>query len=507
MAVSTMGKRFVLCGGWLAAALLATLVLAAAALGTHYSPGQPGYLTAYPVAGSADNWIASDADASWVADVVPAAAPGQSTLRVFRIPANADPVTTTDVATLPSERVTVEGITTTPGAVWVGVTELTEPPTTPTTKVFKVGQTTPVVVHAGANLTDIVTGAGNTVWFLETLGSTQTQIGKIDSATSTPTTYPVLAGRTGGELAAGAEPDALVWFTELLPGNVMKLASFDPAAVAPANPIKNEIDIARCEPSCSPVHGPEGALWFLEATAAGTSITKMALAGTVGELTRHPFSTIFPTDLAAVDGAEPGLWFTTGFQGNIGLMAPDGTLKSLLCIGSGHPSQISAGPGANITFTQQRPADEVGRVSTTVQGSPCPPRPVPPAGGSRGGGRKATPKDTTPAKISLSGKASQRFSKAGTIVISVQSNEDCAARVQATVSTGGASKVFRSQLVTKRLVGGKRTKVTLKFRKGGVKAIRRALRRKKRLKANVNVSTQDRSGNRSSAKRSIKLKR
>jgi hypothetical protein len=37
--------------------------------------------------------------------------------------------------------------------------------------------------------------------------------------------------------------------------------------------------------------------------------------------------------------------------------------------------------------------------------------------------------------------------------------------------------------------------------------LRRALRRKKRLKANITVTTKDRSGNASTAKRRIKLKR
>jgi hypothetical protein len=141
-----------------------------------------------------------------------------------------------------------------------------------------------------------------------------------------------------------------------------------------------------------------------------------------------------------------------------------------------------------------------------AEGGPCLPPPAPPSGRS-GGGRARVTKDTTPAKISLRGARVQRLSRKGTIVVSVQCNEDCTARGQATVSTGGASKLFRSQRATKRLVGGKRTKLTLKFRKGAVKAIRRTLRRKKRLTARITVNTTDRAGNPSTAKRSLKLKR
>jgi hypothetical protein len=49
--------------------------------------------------------------------------------------------------------------------------------------------------------------------------------------------------------------------------------------------------------------------------------------------------------------------------------------------------------------------------------------------------------------------------------------------------------------------------LTLKFAKKAVKAITRALRRKKRLKANVKIGTTDAAGNGSTAKRTVRLKR
>jgi hypothetical protein len=93
----------------------------------------------------------------------------------------------------------------------------------------------------------------------------------------------------------------------------------------------------------------------------------------------------------------------------------------------------------------------------------------------------------------------------------VACNEDCGVSAQASVSTPGASKLFRSGAVTRILDGGKPAKLTLKFKKRAAKSIRRFLtkkkNRKKRLKARVTITTKDGAGNKSSAKRTIKLKR
>ncbi len=257
------------------------------------------------------------------------------------------------------------------------------------------------------------------------------------------------------------------------------------------------------------VSGPDGALWFIEQGSGDDSITKLSIAGgTAGTFTRHPigpgtFTQGYAFDLAAAsDGA---LWFTTASGGNLGRMTAAGNV-SYLCVGPGHPFWITAGPGGNVTYT----TDRVERVPVTATGSPCPAPPPPPRPPAppvpRGGGSvvPAVSADRTPAKISLSGAASQRFK--GAVSVSVACNEACRATAQATVSVGGASKVFRSGKTTKQLAAGKRTKLTIKFGKKAVKAIKRALRRKK-LTAKVAIVSRDSAGNGSNAKRSVKLKR
>jgi hypothetical protein len=132
--------------------------------------------------------------------------------------------------------------------------------------------------------------------------------------------------------------------------------------------------------------------------------------------------------------------------------------------------------------------------------------PLPPSGAG-GGGTKKVVKDNTPAKISLSGPRTQRFTNRGTIVVSVKCNEACRAVAQAAVSVSGASKVYRSPNAAKQLAAGKAAKLTLKFQKNAVRAIVRSLRKRKRLKATLLVGTRDMAGNASRTKRIVKLKR
>jgi hypothetical protein len=118
-----------------------------------------------------------------------------------------------------------------------------------------------------------------------------------------------------------------------------------------------------------------------------------------------------------------------------------------------------------------------------------------------GGGR-----DTTPPQTTLSGPSSATFTDAGTVGVSVRCNEACRATAHATVSTGGASKVYRSRNATKQLAAGAKAKLAPKFSGKATKAIRRALK-SKQLTARVTVVTKDAAGNKTTRKRSVKLKR
>jgi hypothetical protein len=94
------------------------------------------------------------------------------------------------------------------------------------------------------------------------------------------------------------------------------------------------------------------------------------------------------------------------------------------------------------------------------------------------------------------------------VAVTASCAQACTVLGAASVSVPKASKVFRSKTVRKRLAAGQRTKLKLKFAKKAKKAIRRALRRK-RLTANVSVTTRGVGANASSSstvKRKIKLR-
>ena len=502
MAVSAGRKRFVLA----AAAIVAVAMLygmlrggGPIAVGYHGSPAQPGYVTPFDVDGIPVD-LTDGLGATWVSVAQFDSGSGSYTGQLARITAAGA------VTYYPLPGVAYD-LTVAHDAVWATSQNFTG--TGVISSIFRFdptnGQVASYPVGAGApGLYDITTGPDGNAWFVEYSG-TSYGVARVDNA-GVITHFP-LAGRSPNDLVTG--PDNALWFAEptyTQTGYSAKIAKLTiSGATATVGP-EYVLDSAFAS---SLVSGPDNALWFIEQGSGDDSITKLSIAGaTAGVFTRHPigpgsFTQGYAFDLAA--GSDGALWFTTASGGNLGRMTAAGNV-SYLCVGPGHPFWITSGPGGNVTYT----TDRVERVPVTATGSPCPappppsPPPAPPV--PRGGG-SVTPAviaDRTAAKISLSGPASQRFK--GSVSVSVACNEACRATAQATVSTGGASKVFRSAKATKQLAAGKRTTLTIKFGKKAAKGIKRALRRKK-LTAKVTIVSRDGAGNGSNAKRSVKLKR
>jgi virginiamycin B lyase len=268
-------------------------------------------------------------------------------------------------------------------------------------------------------LFDSDTGSDNGLYFAEAQSGSSSGgvIGRISSVPPfTVTRYQIPGSRVPYDLAAGA--DGGLWFLENVNGTTkigrltLDLTNQGAPTVSP------EYDVGDAR-ALSLIGAPDGGLWFIETSPAGSvSITRMSISSPlVGEFARHPLAAgVVPIDLAW--GADGALWFTTGEAGNIGRMTPNGKY-SLFCIGPGHPRAIAAGPGNAMSFTEEE--DRVGRISTSPipSGAPCPAPPVPASGGGTGGVKNVV-KDTTPAKISLSGPTTQRFTNRGTIVVSVE---------------------------------------------------------------------------------------
>jgi hypothetical protein len=87
-----------------------------------------------------------------------------------------------------------------------------------------------------------------------------------------------------------------------------------------------------------------------------------------------------------------------------------------------------------------------------------------------------------------------RMSEAGTL------------QASATVSIGGASKVYRFKTVLRSVAANAFTKLRLKLTKKKLKAVKRALKKRKHLKAKITVTAVDKAKNKRSQKATIRLK-
>ncbi len=255
--------------------------------------------------------------------------------QIVRIDAGTPPAQTAYDIPLPAEGLAVAG-----GRVWASATDGT------TAKILELDPVpvppavTPHTVAPNTEIVDMVAGPepppDTSIWFIErTLGPPESfQIGKIDGA-GVVTRYAI-GNRIPTHLASGESPDGNVWFLENVQG-VIKVASLDLVTGTVTN--EYDLGVVGPAPTTSPIYGPDSALWFIEILATGQpSITKMSITGALpGTPERHTLSSTLPQSLTAdTDGY---LWFTTGGFGNVGRMAPDGQVTSLLCAGPGHPDR------------------------------------------------------------------------------------------------------------------------------------------------------------------------
>jgi hypothetical protein len=108
-------------------------------------------------------------------------------------------------------------------------------------------------------------------------------------------------------------------------------------------------------------------------------------------------------------------------------------------------------------------------------------------------------------ELRLRGRTSQRFVRRAVNVLA-KCSEQCTVTATARVSLGRASRSFRSLSVKRALRAGTRTRLSFKFSRRAVGAVRRALKRKRRLFAEVTVRSHDPAGNSSTTERKIRLK-
>lgn len=109
-------------------------------------------------------------------------------------------------------------------------------------------------------------------------------------------------------------------------------------------------------------------------------------------------------------------------------------------------------------------------------------------------------------KLSLKGSKRQRVLKQRGVVVRVSCDQACTATANASVPVPGASKTYKFRKASKTLAASASAKLKLKLSKKALAAIRRALRRGKKLKAKVTVTAVT-SGMSSSGKLTVRLRR
>jgi plastocyanin len=144
---------------------------------------------------------------------------------------------------------------------------------------------------------------------------------------------------------------------------------------------------------------------------------------------------------------------------------------------------------------------DVGMTGTVVVNS------APPGGGGGGGGGGGAgppPVDNAPVS-SLVSPSKQRVGK---LFVRASMNEAGTLTATGTVSVpGGASKLYRFKRASNEVAANQSVKLRLKLGKKALRAVRRALRRGRKLRAKVVVTARDTTGHETIRKQTIRLKR
>jgi hypothetical protein len=149
-------------------------------------------------------------------------------------------------------------------------------------------------------------------------------------------------------------------------------------------------------------------------------------------------------------------------------------------------TQVFPGPSCD--------SGEVAWNATTTASPPAPSQPQLP------------PSDSTAPAAVLSGKTIQKAGSSIVVEVSCPT-EACTATASGTVNVPGASKVYKLKGASANVPKGGKARLKLKVPSKARKAIKRALRRKKKIKAKVTVTARDAAGNKTTRKRTIRLKR
>lgn len=137
---------------------------------------------------------------------------------------------------------------------------------------------------------------------------------------------------------------------------------------------------------------------------------------------------------------------------------------------------------------------------------------APPAGGENPPSDNTTPPtpsvqppaDKQPPAVRLGGAKKQKLLKTKAILVTVLVDEAATVRAGGTLNVPGRARVYRLKSLTKKAAANKRVTFKLKLSKSQLKAVKRALRAKKKVVATVKVTARDAAGNARSATRKVR---
>ena len=228
-----------------------------------------------------------------------------------------------------------------------------------------IGQGSSCLDCGQASLVGIAAGADGNLWFVD---AGQRKVGRI-TPSGTITEFG-LPANVGAPYAITSGPDGNIWVTtsNLGQGNQDWILRFTiDGAVTGQFPAGKGIGDSRSAPERI-TSGPDGNLWFTEASA--NKIARMTPAGT---LTEFAIPTADSAPRGIVTGPDGNLWFveSSGNHAAIARITRKGGIAEYPLGGSStdqlSPTDIVAAPDGNLWFVQSHPLapqGEVGRVTT-----------------------------------------------------------------------------------------------------------------------------------------------
>jgi hypothetical protein len=113
------------------------------------------------------------------------------------------------------------------------------------------------------------------------------------------------------------------------------------------------------------------------------------------------------------------------------------------------------------------------------------------------------PADTAP----VSSLVSSSKQKVGKLSVRASMNEAGTLTASGTVGVGGAAKTYSLKHASRMVAAGQSVKLRLKLSKKALRAVRRAIRHKRKARAKVTLTAVDTTGHRTVRKQTIRLRR